>query len=916
MTLKWTGERYLPFLDTQVVGAEIHYEHLHRYAFAAQFVRGKQVLDLASGEGYGSYMLAKDAAKVTGVEIDPAAVSHAITTYPKKNLEFKQGSILDIPLDGQNIYDVIICFEALEHIEDHNRLLSEVKRLLKNDGLFIASTPNKKTYTDDTHYNNPYHLKELYFEDFKNLLLRHFQRAYIYGQRVFSGSTIWCSHPINDAKYSEFIIEKSDASFHFIDEGNKTPLYFISIASDAHLDNLINMKSYLIDTSNMITGHRDVQIASLSKQLQQANSQTEALSQQLQQANSQTEALSQEIADMRRSVVWQMLMRFHCGFVEKALPHRTKRRMIYDLGINCGRVLFNDGVRSFFRSFKSMAKNNMPFKVLVRINQCSYKLNKMVYQKDRMQSKAAFVSPQVDILIPVYNHEKYLDDCIKSAINQTYKNVNIVIVDDCSTEPLVAEILEKYKNKKRVNISYNDKNLGISETLNKAILSSSGDFLAFLDCDDLIVPDAIEKAINYIRLNPNKKYLYSNRINIGPDGSILEHISFQNRGANAKDELLNGMYTSHLKIISKDCFLKVGLFRSKYDSAQDYDLALRMSEYFEFGYINEYLYNHRIHDSQVSQKNLEKQEKLAKSIKLDAVQRRMIINGEDDELVSVVMLTFNRLDDTIRSIESIYKYTKFPFELIIFDNASSDPKMKEYLSKLMNTKRNVKVIFSKINLGCAGGRKQAVKYARGDYIVTLDSDISVTPNWLENLVVRIKEDNKIAAACAKVVFPDGKVQYNGGRFEIDKEFIKFSLVDADKERTDLSTLSECDCDWLPGGAQIIKRLFLEKVEYREELAGAYEDNDYSLQIKNIGGRLVNCPLAEVIHYHMQYSNCALNDKTYMVGRYNKDKLMKAFTSFYKYNSLILNDPDLYNMLGLSNKSDEEIKAFIVNCNIN
>jgi len=66
--LEWIGERYLPFVDPKISGAEIHYEHLHRYyfAFGAQFVKGEIVLDFASEEGYGSYMLSKEANHVIG----------------------------------------------------------------------------------------------------------------------------------------------------------------------------------------------------------------------------------------------------------------------------------------------------------------------------------------------------------------------------------------------------------------------------------------------------------------------------------------------------------------------------------------------------------------------------------------------------------------------------------------------------------------------------------------------------------------------------------------------------------------------------------------------------------------------------------------------------------------------------------
>src|SRR5690606_33969585 len=94
------------------------YEHLHRYAFAAQFVSGKKVLDLASGEGYGSYLLAKEANFVVGVDIDENAVKHASQKYQAENLNFVKGSICETPIKGEKEFDVIISFEAIEHIEE------------------------------------------------------------------------------------------------------------------------------------------------------------------------------------------------------------------------------------------------------------------------------------------------------------------------------------------------------------------------------------------------------------------------------------------------------------------------------------------------------------------------------------------------------------------------------------------------------------------------------------------------------------------------------------------------------------------------------------------------------------------------------------------------------------------------------
>ena len=184
MALEFTGERFIPWME----GAQIHYEHLHRYAFASQFVKGKKVLDLASGEGYGSSLLSKEADTVVGVDIDGNAVEHARNKYSTQNLEFLQGSILEIPITGNNKFDVIVCFEVIEHVEEHEKLLSEVKRLLKKDGLFIVSSPNKKTYSDEISYNNPFHKKELYFNDFKNLLNKYFRSFIFFGQKVYDTS--------------------------------------------------------------------------------------------------------------------------------------------------------------------------------------------------------------------------------------------------------------------------------------------------------------------------------------------------------------------------------------------------------------------------------------------------------------------------------------------------------------------------------------------------------------------------------------------------------------------------------------------------------------------------------------------------------------------------------------------------------
>lgn len=182
--ISWTGERMVPWADEPSI---IH-EHLHRYLFTRQFVTGKTVLDLGSGEGYGSNLLAEKAGKVTGVELDPLAAAHARLQYDRPNLEFLEGSVLKLDAIEDSSIDVAVCFEVIEHISDQETLLAGVARVLRPDGIFFVSTPDREVYNQALGFVNPYHLRELDRSEFAALLGTHFGRVRMYGQRAVVGS--------------------------------------------------------------------------------------------------------------------------------------------------------------------------------------------------------------------------------------------------------------------------------------------------------------------------------------------------------------------------------------------------------------------------------------------------------------------------------------------------------------------------------------------------------------------------------------------------------------------------------------------------------------------------------------------------------------------------------------------------------
>lgn len=265
--IEWTGERCVPWTeDYQVV-----YEHYHRYLLARRFVAGKRVLDLASGEGYGSALLAERAQHVLGLEIDPASVAHSHATYVDGRLDFVEGSMLDLSRFSDDSFDVVTCFEALEHVTEHEELISGVRRVLAKDGIFITSTPDRLIYTEHLHQHNPHHVRELSLDEFSKLLNGHFRHVQIWGQVVAVGSLIQAvdDQPLGGAE----TITLARHGESWVQETTYPPTYYIAAASDVTLPDL-PAQSILVDVD--ITLVRSAQRA-LSERSSELDSRTAEL---------------------------------------------------------------------------------------------------------------------------------------------------------------------------------------------------------------------------------------------------------------------------------------------------------------------------------------------------------------------------------------------------------------------------------------------------------------------------------------------------------------------------------------------------------------------------------------------------------------------------------------------------------------
>lgn len=225
--MQFTGERFIPSEQ-----GKIRLEHYHRYAVVLDVVAKKDVLDVACGEGYGSSSMADVARSVTGVDVSDEAVRHASTTYRKQNLRFRQGSATALDFaDGS--FDVVVSFETIEHLAEQAQMLAEIRRVLRPDGLLVISSPNRPIYSEESGEHNEFHVKELDFNEFDELLKAQFPIIRYFGQRILMGSVI---QPLEGG-------QSSFRAWH--DDGNELkpnagrlnePVYFLAVCGTSPAD--------------------------------------------------------------------------------------------------------------------------------------------------------------------------------------------------------------------------------------------------------------------------------------------------------------------------------------------------------------------------------------------------------------------------------------------------------------------------------------------------------------------------------------------------------------------------------------------------------------------------------------------------------------------------------------------------------
>lgn len=215
----------------------------------------------------------------------------------------------------------------------------------------------------------------------------------------------------------------------------------------------------------------------------------------------------------------------------------------------------------------------------------------------------ACAMPFFSVVIPVFNHAQYLQECLNSVLEQSLANLEVIVVDDASTDPQVWQILKPFTADARVHLYQNKSNLGISATQNYAVAQARADYIALLDCDDRLDKQALLTMWTAIQENNYPDYLFSDRRNMDVQGHALYDAVYGHvaSGRGVVRDLQDRMIASHLKVIAKQAYERAGGVSDRYSGIQDWEMALAIARFGRIVYVPKVLYCHRLHGASVTQ---------------------------------------------------------------------------------------------------------------------------------------------------------------------------------------------------------------------------------------------------------------------------------------------------------------------------
>ena len=829
-TLPFTGERFVP----SERGA-IAYEHYHRYAACAEAVRGKVVLDVACGEGFGAAILARTAAKVIGVDIDPAAVRHASNAYGQLNgVTFLVGDCRALPLPTASV-DLVVSFETIEHIREHEQMLDELVRVLRPRGSLIISSPDKANYDERSRSGNRFHLRELTHECFVGLLQARFPRVRVYRQRLAIGSFVLADEWPGSTTLLSFMA--GDRGSQPGSQPLQKPVYSLAVCSQApdslapfqssvHVDpeddllleheRRLRWASSLDDEHEELRGRirtSEIASASLSAALDAANRERELLRAELgkrdaELARQAAEGTELKAAAARKQAESESLQ------AELALRMTERDRLMAELAVRCAEI---DVLCSELADRSAEAERHQA--ALAQANAQNDQLDAKLAQRTIEQNEM-LVSTSWRITRPLRwagrtfpaskRHARRLLKLAWWAVTfQLFSRLRARRARRLEAELVASSVL--FDREWYIGRYPHVRATGLDPVLH------------YLDhgAAEGRRPSALFDGEWYLTKNPDVR-----GAGLNPLVHYLRHGRGEARAANGDGRV------SPLE--RKAGELPPALERLLY-ALHDPEVIPAMQAMYRL------IARHE--GSEISTSKLAGLADVQALIAEIAALARARPAPERPD-ASIIIPVHDKLIYTLCCLNALLIGTsRSSFEIIVADDLSADatPDVVGAIGGVVRRRRNAE------NLGFTRNCNQAAASARGDVVVLLNNDTIPLPGWLDELVATLRADVSIGLAGCKLVNADGTLQEAGGIVWSDGSAWNFGRGD-DAAAPQYNYVK--DVDYMSGAAIAVPKPVWERLGGFDELfEPAYcEDTDLAFRVRAVGLRTVYQPFSAVVHH--------------------------------------------------------------------
>ncbi len=522
----------------------------------------------------------------------------------------------------------------------------------------------------------------------------------------------------------------------------------------ARLENTLRESETRIKKLEELSGEKDARIRGLEESLSETTS---------------------SLAVVTNTTGWKILVKLR-HYRDKIVPQGGTGRRLYDLGLKSVRVIRKEGFRHFFTKAGRKLKHGRSAETLKFHSQDAYdqwiaRTERRDKQEIQKEIERFNYKPKISIITPVYNVEpKWLNKCIESVVNQFYENWELCIHDDASTNKAILSCLGEWLNRdKRIKVSFGGINQGISAASNQALKSATGEFIALLDNDDELSPDALYENVKLLNDYPDTDLIYSDEDRITETNKRFDPFFKPDWSPQL---LFACMYTGHLSVYRKQIVDEVGGFRSEFDFSQDYDLALRITEKTNrIRHIQKVLYHWRSIPGSAAAFG---GKLFARNSNIRALKSAVERRGYDAEvkeypfanrvkfrlrshpLVSIIIPTDNK-KNVFNCIGLLLKNTAYSnFEIIVVTNSL----LGEDIINHFKGDRIKICRFDKpfnFSLKCNEG----ASLANGEYLLFLNDDVeAIDDTWLETMVEVFGKEN-VAGVSPKLFYENDTIQYAG-----------------------------------------------------------------------------------------------------------------------------------------------------------